>query len=90
MKFRKEYKVRNIAGENVIIMQGEYGSDATRVVALNETSLFLWNNLQGETFDTEDVVRLLVDNYEVTEDVARGDAQTWIAKITECGLLDEE
>ena len=35
MKFKKEYKVRNIAGENVIIMQGELGSDATRVVALN-------------------------------------------------------
>ena len=58
MKFKKEYKVRNIAGENVIIMQGELGSDATRVVALNETSLFLWNRLQGEEFDIDGVVDL--------------------------------
>ena len=81
MKFKKEYKVRNIAGENVIIMQGELGSDATRVVALNETSLFLWNRLQGEEFDIDGVVDLLVENYDVQEQTARADAEAWIAKI---------
>ena len=90
MKFKKEYKVRNIAGENVIIMQGELGSDATRVVALNETLLFLWNRLQGEEFDIDGVVDLLVENYDVQEQTARADAEAWIAKISECGLLESE
>lgn len=87
MKFKEGYKVRNIAGENVVIMQGKYGSDMTRVIALNESSLLLWNELQGADFETEDVVRILLDNYRVDEAVARHDAEAWVAKLTECGLV---
>lgn len=90
MKFKKEYKVRNIAGEHVIIMQGELGSDATRVVALNETSLFLWERLAGTDFEVSDVECLLTENYEVEADVAAADAEAWLRKIAECGLLEDE
>ena len=87
MKFRKEYKVRSIAGENVVIMQGKLGSDVTRVIALNDTSLFLWNELQGVEFDLQRVVALLLENYNVDEPTATKDAEAWIAKLHECNLL---
>ncbi len=87
MKFRKEYKVRSIAGENVVIMQGKYGSDVTRVISLNETSLLLWNELQGEEFDLGTVVKILLENYEVDEATATKDAESWIAKLKECNLV---
>ncbi len=87
MKFRKEYKVRSIAGENVVIMQGKLGSDVTRVIALNDTSLFLWNELQGVEFDLQRVVALLLENYNVDEPTATKDAEAWIAKLNECNLL---
>lgn len=87
MKFREGYKVRDIAGEHVVIMQGRLGSDMTRVIALNETSLLLWNELQGKDFDAEDVKRILLENYEVEESVAEHDAKAWIEKLTECNLV---
>ena len=59
MKFKEGYKVREIAGEHVVIMQGRFGVDMTRVIALNESSLLLWNELQGKEFSVEDVLRLL-------------------------------
>ncbi|MBP3482923.1 MAG: PqqD family peptide modification chaperone [Alistipes sp.] len=89
MKFKKEYKVRDIAGEHVVIMQGKLGSDVTRVVALNETSLFLWGKLQGEEFDVATVKNLLLENYEVAEEIAAADAENWVRKLDECGLLTE-
>lgn len=90
MKFKKEYKVRSVAGENVVIMQGRYGSDVTRVISLNDTSLLLWNELQGEEFDLGRVVELLLANYEVDEATATKDAEAWISKLKECGLLVDE
>ncbi len=87
MKFKKEYKVRSIAGENVVIMQGKFGSDVTRVIALNDTSLLLWNELQGVEFDLQRVVALLLENYDVDEATATKDAEAWIAKLQECNLL---
>ncbi|MBQ5635281.1 MAG: PqqD family protein [Alistipes sp.] len=87
MKFKEGYKVREIAGEHVVIMQGRFGVDMTRVIALNESSLLLWNELQGKEFSTEDVKQVLLNNYEVEEEVAARDAEAWIAKLAECNLI---
>ena len=67
MKIDARYKVREMAGEHVVIMQGRYGADMTRVVALNETSLFLWNALEDRDFDIAEAARLLTERYGVEE-----------------------
>lgn len=87
MKFKDGYKVRDIAGEHVVIMQGRFGADMTRVIALNDTSLLLWNQLQGKEFSVEDVKQILLDNYDVEPSVAERDAEAWVAKLVECKLI---
>lgn len=89
MKIGEEYKVREMAGEHVIVMPGRYGADMTRVVALNATSLFLWNALLGRDFTAADAARLLVENYEVDEATAGRDAEAWCARLAECGVLEQ-
>ena len=88
MKFKEGYKVREIAGENVIIKQGRFGADMTRVIALNATSLLLWTELQGKDFSATDITKILTDNYEVEEAVAVADAAKWVEKLIECGLVE--
>ncbi len=87
MKFKEGYKVREIAGEHVVIMQGRFGSDMTRVIALNDSSLLLWNELQGKEFDAALAARILVENYEVDEATALRDAEAWVEKLVECKLV---
>ena len=87
MKFKEGYKVRSMAGENVVIMQGTAGSDMTRIISLNDSSLLLWNELQGKEFEVADVVEILVDAYEIDTEVAERDAKAWVRKLAECGLI---
>ena len=87
MKFKDEYKVRSIAGENVVIMQGTAGSDMTRIISLNDSSLLLWNELQGKKFEVADVANILVENYEIDLATAERDAKAWVEKLQECGLI---
>ena len=87
MKFKEGYKVRSMAGENVVIMQGTAGSDMTRIISLNDSSLLLWNELQGKEFEVADVVEILVDAYEIDTEVAERDAKAWVEKLAECGLI---
>lgn len=89
MKFKEGYKSRDIAGEHVIIMHGKFGNDMTRVISLNESSLLLWNELQGVDFDQKKVADVLLDNYEIEESVAMADAQKWIDQLKECKLIVE-
>lgn len=88
MRIRQECKVRSIAGENVVILQGSNGVDMTQIITLNDSALFLWNNLVGKDFLVEDVAGLLLQNFDVAEDVAMRDAQCWIDKMKECKLIE--
>lgn len=87
MKINERMKVRNVAGENIVIMQGVEGTDMTRVVALNESALLLYNALTGHEFEVKDVVSLLVDEYEVDEEAARKDAEAWVADMKKNNLV---
>ncbi len=87
MKIDPKYKVREVAGEHVVVVQGAYGADMTRIVALNESSRYLWEALRGSDFSSDDVVRLLLDRYEVDEATARHDAEAWMTRLSECGVL---
>ncbi|MBR3435961.1 MAG: PqqD family protein [Bacteroidales bacterium] len=87
MKINPIYKVRKIAGENIILLQGKTGGDMTRVVAFNESALLMWDSLQGKDFTVDDAVAVLLDNYDVEEATARADAEKWVETIRENGLL---
>ena len=87
MKINDKIKIRTVAGENIVIMQDATGSDLTRVVALNESALFLYNQLLSKQFEVDDIVRLLTEEYEVNEADARKDAEAWVAEMKKNGLV---
>lgn len=87
MKINPIYKVRKVAGENIILLQGKTNGDMTRVVAFNESALLMWDSLQGKDFTIDDAVAVLLDNYNVDETTARTDAEKWAHTLRENGLL---
>ncbi len=87
MKINPIYKVRKVAGENIILLQGKTNGDMTRVVAFNESALLMWDSLQGKDFAIDDAVAVLLDNYNVDETTARTDAEKWAQTLRENGLL---
>ena len=88
MKIKEQYKVREMAGEHVVIMQGTHGKDLTKIISLNESALFLWLRVEGSDFDTNRVADLLTEYYGIDDQIAQRDAQHWIDKLEECGLLE--
>jgi hypothetical protein len=56
---------------------------------MNESSTFLWKELQGSDFTVDDMVRLLTDEYEVDADTARRDAEALCQKWIEAGIAEE-
>lgn len=88
MKIKSQYKVREMAGENVVIMQGKGASDLTRIISLNESALYLWGELEGKEFDSAKVASLLAERYGIDTDVALRDGERWIERLNECGLLE--
>ena len=78
MKIKENYKVREIAGENLIVEQGKSQSDMTKVISLNNTALLLWKELQGREFSLEDAAEILMNHYGISKDQALVDTQKWV------------
>lgn len=88
MRINQNCKVREIAGENVVIMQGRNGADLTQIITLNESALILWQTLSGSDFEVEDAQRVLTENFEVDDATALRDAQQWVERMRECKLIE--
>ncbi|MBO4692175.1 MAG: PqqD family protein [Bacteroidales bacterium] len=89
MKIKTGFKLRTIVGEHIITGEGVERVNFNKIITLNETAVYLWENLVGKEFTEDDVVKLLTDEYEVTEEVARKDVKTLLSKWEEAGLLDK-
>ena len=83
MKIDSKVKVRDIAGEKVVIMQGRLGADMTRIIQLNGSSVWLLEQLAERDFEVADVVELLTSRYDVDEQTATADATKWVEQLRE-------
>lgn len=79
MKVKKGFKLNSVCGQNFLVPMGEGNIDYSKLIALNESSLLLWKRMEQDDFSTDDLVNVLLDEYEVAEDVARKD----VARIIE-------
>lgn len=87
MRINPNIKIRDMVGEHIVVMPGAVQTDMTRVIALNDSALLLYNALSGRDFELEDAVRVLTDEYDVTPDVARRDAEALLADMRKNNLL---
>lgn len=87
MKFNPEYRLHHIAGEDVALRQGDGGTDLTRIVQMNKTSLSLYNTFKGSDFSLEDVAHCLVSTYDLSEERAAEDAAKWVESLKNCGMI---
>lgn len=86
MKIEKEFVLREIAGDYIIIPTGKTVLDFNGLVTVNEVGVSLWKMLQEEvTF--EDLVKGVLDEYDVEEEIAREDIQEFLDKLVESGIL---
>ena len=88
MKINDNYKVRKVAGENLVIRQGTGHSDMTRIISLNSPALFLWEKLSGRVFSAEEASELLVGEYGIEKEQALSDVREWIRKMVSAGVME--
>ena len=87
MKINPKFKVRDVAGEHIILLQGKNAGEMTKVISLNATSLMLWEQLKDKDFELLDAVAILLENYEVEEATALEDAKKWIETLRQNGII---
>jgi hypothetical protein len=88
MKTKKGFNLREICGEQVIIAEGRENIDFSKIISMNESSAYLWKNIKDKDFTIDELVNLLVSEYEIDEDTARKDSQTLIDQWLKAGIIE--
>ena len=91
MRVDKEFILREIAGEYVIIPTGKTVLTFNGLISMNEIGVLLWNMLQNDV-TIDDLVQGVLDEYDVDEETAREDIQEFIDELVKGQILvqDEE
>lgn len=86
MKVNGNYVLKKVADSYIVIALGGDLVDLNTIISLNDTGAFIWKQLENET-EKEAVVAALLGEYDVTKEQAEKDVDSFIAKMTEAGLL---
>ena len=88
MKVEKEFVLREIAGDYVIIPTGKTVLSFNGLITVNEVGADLWKMLQSEV-NFDELLQGILSEYDVDEETAREDIQEFLDTLTEGGILDK-
>ena len=88
LHIKSVYKVRKVAGENLVVGQGRLNADMTKVISLNDTAVLLWNELADRDFSLEDAAAVLVSHFGIPQEQALADATRWADSLRSCGVIE--
>ena len=88
MKIKEDFVLKTVAGQSIVVPIGEAAITFNAMITLSESGKFLWENLLSDTTE-EQLVAVLLDEYDVSEEVARIDVSEFLNKMREADLLDE-
>lgn len=88
LKVRKDFIIREIAGEIVIIPVNEAAVHFQGIMSLNESGKLLWDRLQ-EDVSEDTLIAALLEDYDTTHDVAKHDVSVFLDQLRKQNILQE-
>lgn len=86
LKLDKEYVLRQIGDDYIIVPVGKAALGFNGMITVNETGAFLWEELVKGTNKGE-LLRTLMDNYEVTQEEAEKDIDEFLDVLYKNNIL---
>ena len=86
MDLKKEFMLRNIAGDNILVPLGGTINDLNGLIAINEIGKFIWENIESSK-DEDELLQRILDEYEVERDVAKADLDEFLGKLKAVDII---
>ena len=89
MKIKNGFVLRQVCGENVIVGEGLEAINFGKLLSLNETAAWLWQQAaEMGDFTIDSLVAKLLEEYDVTVDVARSDVSNIVNEWVKVAVVE--
>lgn len=86
MKIKKDFVMREIDGEYLLIPANATALEFNGIITLNEVGAFIWQQLPS--CETEDaLVKAILQEYDVDEETARADLAEFLDVFRKANLI---
>jgi hypothetical protein len=86
MTVKKEFCVRRVVGETLLVPCGATLLSFNGLIALNELSAFLWERLP-DAADEEALLQAVLDEYDVDKATARADIAAFLGELRQNEII---
>lgn len=88
MKIKKDFNLREVCGEYIIVAEGKENIDFCNIISMNESSAYLWKQVQNKEFDADTLTELLTAEYYVDKETAMHDVKALIKQWVDAGIVE--
>ena len=86
MKIKKEFILREIVGDIVLVPINKSTSKFDGLITMNEIGKFIWENIESAK-DKEELLQRILDEYEVDKDIAKADLDEFLGKLKAVDII---
>lgn len=88
MKIKEGFVLREMCGEHIVAGEGIEHINFNKLISLNSTAAFLWNEVIGKEFTAENMAELLISRYGIDKELALKDSERLINAWIEAGIAE--
>ena len=88
MKIKEDFLLRKVADSYVVVPVNSMTLDFNGIINLNETGAFLFELLQKGA-EKQELVNKMLEEYDVTPEIAEKDIEIFIQKLKEADILEQ-
>ena len=89
MKIKSGFVFREVCNQKIVAAEGLQNINFNKLLALNVSAAFLWEEVEGKEFTLEDLADALVREYGIDKELALKDSQNLLDNWRAAGVLDE-
>lgn len=87
MRIAKEFILRDIAGECVLVPTGATTQDFNGLITMSDTAKFIRENME-KADSLDEMIGMILEEYEIDEEMARQDAVEFISRLVQAGFVE--
>lgn len=88
MKIKEGFVLRQMCGENIVAGEGLQHINFNKLLSLNESAAYLWQELVGKEFTQEEMAELLIVRYGIDKQLAMTDSGKLMNAWVDAGVAE--
>ena len=88
MKIKKGFVLREMCGEHIVTGEGLENINFNKLISLNPTAAYLWQEVADKEFTAEEMAQLLIDRYGIDKELALKDSVNLCNALLDAGVAE--